>query len=117
MTVSCIRVEPRCRRILLLASCVLLAMQPSSPSLAQATPSAPQIVALKAYLPDFKRLQQASDWVGLERLARQALSAVAVDSGPDGVDVARAASWQALALKALGRTAEAEPATQARAGY
>jgi tetratricopeptide (TPR) repeat protein len=97
------------RPLALLALSVLLALRPSSPSFAEATPSAPQSVAILRYVPEFQRLQQASDWVGLERLSRQALSAVEVESGPDSIDVARAASWLALAPVQRDRRAEAEP--------
>jgi CHAT domain-containing protein/Tfp pilus assembly protein PilF len=92
----------------LLALTVLLAIGPSSPSIAQATQSAPQTAAIRRYVPEFQRMQQASDWVGLEQLSRQALSAVELESGPDSIDVARAASWLAMALEHLDRKGEAE---------
>jgi len=100
--------------------CVLLAMRPPSPCVAQALPAtptapaastastAPRSVAIQRYLPELQRLRQASDWTGLARLAQQALDAVTAESGPDSVDVARAASWLAIALQALNRPAEAE---------
>jgi CHAT domain-containing protein len=109
MTVSFIRVGARGGRIALAALTVLLAMQPSSPSCAQTTPSTPQGVAIRRDASEFERLRQASDWVGLERLSRQSLSAAQLASGPDSIVVANAAYWLALALERQGRYEEAEP--------
>jgi CHAT domain-containing protein/tetratricopeptide (TPR) repeat protein len=121
--VCCIAVRSHRSRLGWLAVCVLLAMRPSSLCVAQALPAtptapaaatspaastAPRSVAIQRYLPELLRLRQASDWTGLARLAQQALDAVSAGSGPDSVDVARAASWLAIALQALNRPAEAE---------
>jgi CHAT domain-containing protein/Tfp pilus assembly protein PilF len=83
--------------------------QPGAPQPGAPQPAGPQPAAIRRYLPEFKRLQQAADWAGLERLASEALGAVEAQSGPDSIDVARAASWEALALDRLGRKQAAEP--------
>jgi len=86
-----------------------MAPQPAGPQPAGPQPAGPQPAAIRRYLPEFKRLQQAADWAALERLASEALGAVEAQSGPDSIDVARAASWEALALDRLGRKQAAEP--------
>ena len=59
------------------------------------------------YTADLQSLNRARDWVGLEKLSREALSASAIEA--DSLDGASAENWLAAALFHQGRFPEAEP--------
>jgi tetratricopeptide (TPR) repeat protein/CHAT domain-containing protein len=91
------------------AMALLLAIVSASPAFAQSAPATPARASIQAYLPELQRLQQASDWVGLERLARAALGTLELAAGPDSTDVGAAASFLGTSLLRQGRYPEAEP--------
>ena len=75
--------------------------------------SAPPALAVAAslvadYLPKFEQFKRRSDWVDLERAAREVLAALAAQPATPQSDTATATLWLADALKGQGRYPEAE---------
>src|SRR6202044_1226196 len=88
---------------------ILVTMALATPAFPQSTPAPAKNASINTYYPELLRLQQKSDWSGLEQLSRQALNALQAQLSPDSMNVASAADWLGLALSREGRFAEAEP--------
>jgi tetratricopeptide (TPR) repeat protein/CHAT domain-containing protein len=101
--------KTRGRLLATTAVTILMTTVFAEPVVAPSAPSAAQIASIKTYLPELQRLQQKADWAGLEQLARQAMTELEAQLGPESVDVASASDWLAVALVGERRFAEAEP--------
>ena len=104
--------ESKRRLIALAAATVVLAMGFASETVAEPaplTPPAASTASIQIYLPELRRLKRKADWAGLERLSRQALSAVQATSGSETAEPAAADVWLGEALNQEGRYSEAEP--------
>lgn len=76
---------------------------------AQSPASAAGSISINNYLPEVRRLGQAQDWVGVERIAREALRTLSAQDGSNSVSAASATVWLATALQRQGRYSEAAP--------
>jgi len=92
------------------ATLLLVVLASAAAGLASAEPPAAVAgsISIKNYLPELQHLLQGAEWTGLERVSRQALSALSERQGPESADAVTASLWLAKALTEEGRYADAE---------
>jgi CHAT domain-containing protein/Tfp pilus assembly protein PilF len=96
-------------RIIAPIAAIPLATSFALDALAQPVEPAAASSSIEPYLPELQRLKRTADWAGLERLSRQALTALQSGSRPDSLGVGEAERWLANSLCEEGRYGDAEP--------